>query len=294
MSRQWRESLQAYLLLLPIIGGLLLFAYYPPIRGLGHAFFAWDAATDKWSFVGLTNFTRMAHDEVLLNSIPNMLILLFGGLVIGVTVPLIVAELIYFVRDPKMKYFYRVVLLVPLVVPGVVGLLVWNFIYDPNIGLINSLLDYLGLESWKRGWLSDGSTVLFSMLFMGFPWAAGIGPLIYLSGLMNIPTEVLDSARLDGATSWKRVRYIDIPLVTGQIKFFIVTGMIGGLQDFGRQLVLTDGGPGYSSMVPGYHMYKQAFTYNNFGYASAIGLMLFLFALLLTIVSMKYIQSDRG
>ncbi|GGD72059.1 carbohydrate ABC transporter permease [Paenibacillus nasutitermitis] len=294
MSRKMRESLQAYMLLSPILTGLLIFSYYPPIRGLAQAFFEWIPATDQWTFVGLNNFSKLAQDDVLIASVPNMLILLFGGILIGVTVPLVVAELIFFVKNEKLKYSYRVMLLVPLVVPGIVGLLVWNFIYDPNIGLINSLLDFVGLDSWKHGWLSDSETVLYAMLFLGFPWAAGIAPLIYLSGLMNIPTEVLDSARLEGATGWKRVLHIDIPLVTGQIKFFIVTGMIGGLQDFGRQLVLTDGGPGYSSMVPGYHMYKQAFTYNNFGYASAIGLVLFVFAFLFTVISMKYIQSDRG
>jgi len=294
MSRKIRESLQAYMLLSPILAGLLIFSYYPPIRGLGQAFFEWIPATDQWTFVGLDNFSKLAKDDVLIASVPNMLILLFGGILIGVTVPLIVAELIFFVKNEKLKYSYRVLLLVPLVVPGIVGLLVWNFIYDPNIGLINSLLDFVGLGSWKHGWLSDSETVLYSMLFLGFPWAAGIAPLIYLSGLMNIPTEVLDSARLEGATGWRRGLHIDMPLVTGQIKFFIVTGMIGGLQDFGRQLVLTDGGPGYSSMVPGYHMYKQAFTYNNFGYASAIGLVLFVFAFLFTIISMKYIRSDRG
>lgn len=294
MSRRWRESLQAYLLLSPILLGLAVFSYYPPIRGLVQAFFEWIPATDQWTFVGFQNFVKMAGDEVLLASVPNMLILLAGGVLIGVTVPLIVAEMIFFVKSEKLKYSYRVLLLVPLVVPGIVGLLVWNFIYDPNIGLINSLLERMGLEEWKQGWLSDSETVLVSLLFMGFPWAAGIGPLIYLSGLMNIPTEVLDSAKLDGAGAWRRVFHVDIPLVTGQIKFFLVTGMIGGLQDFGRQLVLTDGGPGYSSMVPGYHMYKQAFTFNNFGYASAIGLLLFLGALVFTVLSMRYIQSDRG
>ncbi len=292
MSPKMRESLQAYFFLSPIVIGLLVFSYYPPLRGLVTAFFEWIPAGDQWTFIGLDNFARMLTDEVLIASVPNMLLLMFGGLIIGVTVPFIVAELIFFVRSEKLKYYYRVMLLLPLVVPGVVGMLVWNFIYDPNIGLINSLLEAVGLEHWKRAWLSDSRTVLGALLFMGFPWAAGIGPLIYLSGLMNIPTEVIDSARLDGATGWKRVLRVDIPMVTGQIKFFLVTGMIGGLQQFGQQLVLTGGGPGYSSMVPGYHMYVQAFTYNHFGYASAIGLVLFVVAFALTIVSMKFIKSE--
>ncbi|GBF74260.1 putative ABC transporter permease [Paenibacillus sp. 598K] len=292
MSRKWRESMQAYLLLSPIFAGLLLFSYYPPLRGLVTAFFEWNAAGDTWTYVGLDNFTKMAHDQVLIDSIPNMLILLFGGLIIGVTAPLIVAELIFFVKNERLKYYYRVMMLLPLVIPGVVGMLVWNFIYDPNIGLINSFLHAIGLDEWRRGWLSDSNTVIGSLLFMGFPWATGIGPLIYLSGLMSIPTEVLDSARMDGANGLKRVFKIDLPLIVGQIKFFVVMGMIGGLQQFGQQLVLTNGGPGYSSMVPGYHMYLQAFTFNNFGYASAIGLVLFIAAFALTLISMKFIKSN--
>jgi len=292
MSRKWRESIQAYLLLSPIFAGLIVFSYYPPLRGLVTAFFEWNAAGDTWTYVGVDNFTKMAQDQVLIDSIPNMLILLFGGMIIGVTAPLIVAELIFFVKNERLKYYYRVMMLLPLVIPGVVGMLVWNFIYDPNIGLINSLLHAVGLDEWRRGWLSDSRTVIGSLLFMGFPWAAGIGPLIYLSGLMSIPTEVLDSARMDGANGLKRVFKIDLPLIVGQIKFFIVMGMIGGLQQFGQQLVLTNGGPGYSSMVPGYHMYLQAFTFNNFGYASAIGLVLFVAAFVLTLISMKFIKSN--
>lgn len=292
MSGKMRESLQAYAMLSPILIGLLIFAYYPPLRGLVTAFFEWNIVGNDWKFVGLDNFARMRSDEVLLSSVPNMLFLLLGGLVISVTVPLIVAEMIFFVKSEKMKYYYRVMLLLPLVIPGIVGMLVWNFVYDPNIGLVNALLEAVGLEHWTRAWLSERRTVLWALLFIGFPWAAGIGPLIYLSGLMNIPGEVLDSTRIDGATGLRRVVSVDIPLIVGQIKFFIVIGIINGLQQFGQQFVLTNGGPGYASMVPGYHMYMQAFTYNRFGYASAIGLVLFVAAFVLALLNMKFIKSD--
>ncbi|GGD88998.1 carbohydrate ABC transporter permease [Paenibacillus nasutitermitis] len=291
MSRMMKDSLSAYLLLSPIVIGLLIFCYYPPIRGLIMSVFEWNAAGDRWTFVGMDNFRRMAHDDVLIASVPNMLFLLVGGLIISVTVPLIMAELIYSISNPKWKYAYRVLILVPMVIPGVVGALVWQFVFDPNIGLINAILDGVGLGGWKHAWLGDSHTVLWAFLFMGFPWATGIGPLIYLSGLSGIPTEINESARLDGITWFRRVISIDIPLITGQIKFFLITGLIGGLQAFQNQYLLTNGGPGYSSMVPGYHMYLQAFTYNRLGYASAIGLVLFAAALILTIINMKFIKS---
>jgi len=293
MSRKMSDSISAYILLSPILIGLLIFSYYPPLKGLVLAFFDWELAGNVWEFVGLKHFRTMLHDEVLIASVPHMLFLLIGGIVIGVTAPFVMAELVFFVKNERMKYIYRVLILVPMVIPGIVGMLVWQFIYDPNTGLVNSILDGIGLGEWKRSWLGSPDTVLWALLFIGFPWVTGIGPLIYLSGLMNIPTEVIESSRLDGASNLRRVFAIDIPLVVGQIKFFVVTGLIGGLQAFGTQLVLTDGGPGYASMVPGYHMYMQAFHYGRYGYASAIGLMLFIVALVFTVANMKLIKSQE-
>ena len=116
--------------------------------------------------------------------------------------------------------------------------------------------------------------------------------LIYMSGLMNIPNEVIESSLLDGCSTLRRIISIDLPTIMGQVRYFLIMGIIGALQDYSLQLMLTDGGPGYTTMVPGYYMYIEAFTANRMGYACAIGTSLFLMVFVMTAVTYKYVKSD--
>src|SRR5207237_9417900 len=127
---------------------------------------------------------------------------------------------------------------------------------------------------------------------LGCPWAGGLGLLSYYAGRQNIPQDVFDSARIDGATGWARFRSIDLPLLMGQVKLLIVLRFIGGLQGFQTQLLLTNGGPGYATMVPGMHLYQNAMTFDRMGYACAIGVALFLVILGITYLNMRYLRSS--
>lgn len=282
---------QAYLLLAPIFLALGVFVYYPPLSAIYHAFTDWSP-TGETTFVGLANFRAMLEDRVLIDSVWNMVRLLLFAVVATTVVPLVVAELIYAVRSRASQFMYRVWFLVPVVAPLIVILLLWRFIYDPNVGLLNALLDGLGLGDLKRAWLGDPDVALYALMFLGFPFAAGTSVLIYLAGLMNIPREIMEAAQLDGATGLRRIRRIDLPLLAGQIKLFVVLGTIGALQGFEIQLVLTQGGPGWATQVPGLVMYQRAFEGARFGYASAIGLALFLVALVLTIINFRFVRSS--
>ena len=290
----WREILkarQAYVLLVPIFLTLGVFVYSPPISALYHAFFDWQP-TGETTFVGLENFRAMFNDEVLIGSFGNMLKLFAFAVVAYTLVPLAVAELIYAVKNRAAQYLYRVLFLVPIVAPMIVVILLWRFIYDPNVGLLNDLLEATGLGMLKRAWLGEIDTALYALMFIGFPFVSGTSVLIYLAGLMNIPREIMEAAELDGVVGWQRIWRIDIPLLMGQIKFFVVLTTISALQGFETQLVLTQGGPGWATQVPGLVMYQSAFQADRFGYASAIGLILFVIALLLTILYFKFIRSS--
>lgn len=109
---------------------------------------------------------------------------------------------------------------------------------------------------------------------------------------MNIPNEIIECSRLDGCGTWRRVFVIDIPTIMGQIRYFLIMGIIGALQDYSLQLMLTDGGPGYSTTVPGYYMYLEAFTANRMGYACSIGTTLFVIIFVITAFTYKYIRND--
>jgi len=292
LRKIWDARL-AYLLLSPLFIGLAIFCYYPPVSGMYHAFFDWDALGKK-TYIGLDNFRELFQDPVFLNSIPTMFLIVVPKLLIGTFVPLVVAELIFAFKSQKWKFRYRVLLLLPMVAPGMVFMLIWGRIFDPINGLITQLGRGLGLIGADQiiNWLGDSSTVIPSLIFMGFPWIGGTAVLIYMAGIMNISSEVIESSVLDGASTWRRILSIDLPLLMGQIRYFFIFGLIAGIQDYNLQIVLTGGGPGYDTYVPGYYMYLKAFGASRMGYASAVGLVMFVAIFFLTILSLRYLKAN--
>jgi ABC-type sugar transport system permease subunit len=287
LKRIWKAR-TAYLLLLPLVAGLLITAYYPPISGLYHAFFDWNV-TGKEIFIGFKNFKELFSDSVFLNSVPTLLKIGIPRLLISIIVPLIMAELIFAVKNPKLKYVYRVAVLLPMVAPGLVSTMLWEKIFDPQFGLLTILLRMIGVLGPEDivNWLGDVKLVIPSLIFKGFPWIGGTAVLIYMAGLMEISTEVIEASILDGCSTWKRIRYVDLPQIVGQIKYFLVFGLIGVIQDYNDQLIITEGGPGYTTYVPGYYMYVKAFTAGRMGYASAVGFVMFIVIFVLTILVMR-------
>lgn len=247
-------------------------------------------APPRW--IGLDNFERILSDNVMRTSIVNMLILTVARILIVLTTPLLAAELVFHLKSQRWQYWYRVLFVVPLVVPEVVIYLIWQFIFNPTVGLANVLLNNLGLSLLTNEWLGSHRTVLLSLALVGFPWIAGINFLIYLAGLQNIPREILDAAAVDGATGFRRFWLVELSLIMGQVKLLLILNVIFTLQSFVLILIMTNGGPGYASMVPGLLMYEAAFQDGRFGYACAIGTALFVVIFILTYINMRYIQPE--
>jgi ABC-type sugar transport system permease subunit len=293
-QRIWRAR-TAYFLILPMFLGLIVFVYYPPVSAMYHSFFVWDPTQADSPFVGLDNFGAVVRDPRFGQLVANMVILLFGTAIPTIGVPLIVAELIYAIRGERARYAYRFLFLIPIIVPTVVTTLMWEFFYDPNIGPIDTLLRAVGLGGIAHDWLGEFNTALFALIFIGFPWAVGTNVLIYLAGLMNIPTEVVEAASLDGTTGFRRIWFVDLPLLLGQIRLFLVLGLLGGVGAFQLQLIVTNppGGPGYQTDVPSLEMYQQAFSNGRYGIAAAYGVLLFLVALVLTAASLRFVRSSE-
>ena len=301
LRRAWK-SRYLYLLILPTFALLLVFNYYPVASGMIHAFYRWDGYHS--SYVGLENFTRFFTDTALVQSFKNLLLLLLFALATNLTVPLAVAALIYHLPHSGSRYWYRVGFTLPIVVPSVVVWLIWVFMYT-NYGGINTILTSLGLQSLTltpsglpRAWLGDQHTALLAIMFVGFPWVNTINMLLYLAGFEAIPTEMLDAAAVDGATGLGRFRYIELPLVMGQLKLIVVLTTIGVIQGFQSILVMTQGGPGYATMVPGLRLFIAAIPTGSvaaeapqMGYGSAIGLVLFVIIMALTIINMRVLRS---
>ncbi|MBV7334526.1 sugar ABC transporter permease [Chloroflexi bacterium TSY] len=242
------------------------------------------------TFVGLENFVTYFTYAETPHELINIIKLLGFGLFSGIVVPFVMAELIFFVRSHAAKELYRLLVIIPMLVPGIVTVLLWQKLYDPYLGPINNLLRALNYDNLALNWLGEPATAIYAIMFVGFPWVWGVGTLIYLSGLGQISSSVYEAAALDGCTGIRRVLRIDLPLVLGQVRLLAILAIINAITAFQNILVLTDGGPGFATMVPGLTMFHSAFRAQQFGYSSAIGLMLFLIALSGTLIINRSIR----
>jgi raffinose/stachyose/melibiose transport system permease protein len=279
----------AYLLLFPSIMLLATFNYFPALSGLYHAFTEWESGRDP-VFNGLANFRTMFHDRMLLVGFGNMLILLVAALIKATVVPFLAAELILYLASQRLRYLFRTAFLLPMVVPAMVGILIWRLIYNPEMGLLNQALAGLGLDALTANWLGNPGLALGAIVFMGFPWIGAFGLLIYLAGLLNIPDDIYEAYALESGSTLRRIRRLDVPLVAGQTRLLIILTFIGSVQDFQTVLIMTRGGPGLATYVPALRMYNEAFVYGHFGYGAAIGLVLFAIIMAITVVNLHVLK----
>ncbi|NMB46118.1 MAG: sugar ABC transporter permease [Firmicutes bacterium] len=279
-----------YLALLPMFVFLILFSYYPPLLALFRSFFDWNGAQSI--FMGIGNYLELFKDKIFLKSVANVAKLSVFRILAINAMSLLVAELLFNLKSDRARRCYQVAFLIPMVVPTIVSLFLWQFIYDGQFGLLNALLSALGLEHLQHAWLGETGTALRALMFVGCPWIVGTNTLIYLAGLQGISESVIESAVLEGCTIFKRFWKIDLPMILGQVRLLLILSLITEVQSYEMQFVLTNGGPGTATMVPGLHMYQVAFSYGRLGYACAIGMAIFAITLILTWLNMKYIRPN--
>ena len=280
----------AYVLLIPTFVLLILFNYTPVVMAFTRAFTNWSKynyTAAQIKFVGFENFKMMFTEGYFLTGLGNLGLLLVTGFVKVMTVPLLVAWLVYSFRSDRKKYIFRFLFVLPIVVPSVVSALLWLQIYDPSIGLLNQLLGKLGLESLQRVWLGNEKTAIWAIIFMGFPFINALAFLLYYGGLTSIDQSMYEAARIDGANRSRIFFGIQIPLIMPQIKLMLVLTFIGTVQDFSSIYLLTAGGPGTSTYVPGLELYFNATTFGRYGYACALGIVMFLFIMIGTIINLR-------
>jgi ABC-type sugar transport system permease subunit len=283
-----RRYLAAYIFLIPTFIFIGYFLYYPAYRALTGGFTYWDGFNAP-EYVGLDNFRRAAEDQILQTATRNNLIWAVIEITLSILPAFIVAALIFHVRRDGLRYLYRTVFVVPIIIPAIVSILLWRYYYQGD-GLINVLLERLGLEHLTRFWIADPNTALYALALMGFPWVNAFNMLIFFAGLQNIPTEVMEAAELDGATGLKRLWTIEVPMVLAQFKLLLILAIITSGQNIVTPLVMTQGGPGYSTYTVSYYMYETAVEYGEFGYSMAIALLLFVFILILTAINQRFIR----
>lgn len=281
-----------YVALLPLIAVLAAFQYYPALSGIFRAFYDWNPGLES-TFVGLDNFAKMMDDGIWWRSFRNLgFIFVFG--VVAWVIPLFAAELLITLRSQRAQFVYRTLLIIPMAFPGVVTALVWSFMYHPNNGVINRMLSVVGLESLAQNWVGDPSFALWALLFIGFPFIAGLPFLIFYSTLQNIPKEIFEAAAIDGVRRMRRFWSIDLPLMTRQVKLLFFLAVIHTLQYGFMAYIVTSGGPDNATMVPVLRMINVAFQGQDWGYAAALSTTLFAFTLVLSAVVVFVKRTDSS
>jgi ABC-type sugar transport system permease subunit/ABC-type glycerol-3-phosphate transport system substrate-binding protein len=275
-SSQRHHAFLAILFLAPTILLLSSFVVWPAVSGVARAFTDWEDGR-LGTFTGTANAWRLVSDSFIWRGLINMVLLTGANVFKATVIPFLVAAMLCSLPWPRLAYGLRTVFLLPMVTPTITAILIWAFIYDPNMGLLNDTLDLLGIEG--HSWLGERNLALPSVIAVGFPWVSGLSLLLYMAGMMNIDRSLQEAASLDCRGLLSRLWHIDLPLVTPQTRIIVILTLIGSLQDFQGILLLTGGGPGLETSVPALQMYERAFKYGEFGYASMIGFMLFLLIL---------------
>ena len=286
------RSRYLYLSLAPALILLLVFDWYPAASAFYNSFFLWNGGK-LHKFIGWENYSFLLQDRAFIASLGNLASFLIFRIIMQAVFPLIAAELIVNLRSERWSNWWKTIFVFPMVVPSILLYLIWRFVYNPQVGVLNNLLELIGLGGLGRAWLADPATALWAIAFVGFPYLPTLQFLIILGGLQAIPKEIIESAKLDGANWLSRIRFIDLPMVRGQLLLSMLLTAIFLTQRFDSFLILTDGGPGYSTMVPALHLYQSAFNFLEFGYASAIGVIMFVIMMALTVLNLRLSNSQE-
>jgi raffinose/stachyose/melibiose transport system permease protein len=289
MTRSWRlyrfrPALAA--LLLPSLLLIGVFSYYPALRSLVGGFYQWNGFTPP-TFAGVSEFRQYLGSSTFGMELRNVAILTGGSILITLVSQFTAAEIVTHM-PARWGTIARYVLVLPIVLPPLVLIEVWDYLLQPSSGLIDRVLGAIGLP--QPTWLSDPHLALVGILLIGFPWISNLGFLIFLGGLQNLPKDVLDASQLDGVNVIRRVFAIDIPLLLPQFRTVVILSGIYAVQNFVPILLLTNGGPGTSTLVPGLDMYQSAFQNGQYGYGMAIGTLLFVVMLAFTITAMRALR----
>lgn len=278
VNHRLKQNLVGYLFISPWLVGFLAFAAWPFLRSIYLSFTRYNIVTEpKW--VGTANYKMLlTQDELFWKSawvtVKYAAISVPLGIVMGVSLALLLNI------NVKGIALFRTIFYLPSIVPTVATSVLFIWLLNPQIGLINRMLALVGIQG--PAWLKTSPWAFSSLVIMAL-WGVGGSMVIYLAGLKDIPTHLYEAATIDGASAWKRLRYVTLPMMTPVIFFNLVMGIIGAFQTFTQAYVITpDGGPQDSTYFYSLYLYNRAWKYLDMGYASAMAWMLFLVIVLLT------------
>ncbi|MNI05089.1 Lactose transport system permease protein LacF [compost metagenome] len=270
--------------LIYLLPSVLLYAFMvlvPVLLAVRYSFFNWSGGP-KMDFIGLENYMTLLKDGLFWKAFLNNLIIVFFS-VFGQIGIAFVISIFLMSKVVKWKGFHRTVIFIPVVLSSVVIGFLWGMIFNQDAGMLNWLLQSIGLESWIRPWLDDPNIVMYSVTVPIVWQYIGFYLIIFLAAMQSINNEVYEMAEIDGATGFKKMLYITLPLLSSTIKIAVMLCIAGNMKAFDSIFVMTGGGPGSSSTVMAQYAYDTSFKSFKLGYGSTIsvGIMVLSVALIM-------------
>lgn len=280
-----REAIDGYLFISPWVIGFLLFVAGPMIASLVLSLMSWDLfSAPRW--IGIGNYQQLARDPLVRISLWNTAFFTFLSVPINLTVALATALLLN--QQIRGQSLFRTFFYLPSILPAVASSVLWLWMLNPDIGLANMLLRWLGLPTSQ--WLYSPASSKPTFILMGL-WGVGNTMVIFLAGLQGIPQTLYEVAEIDGANWWQRFRAVTLPMLSPVILFNLVLGIIGSFQVFTSAFLLTNGGPQNSTLFMVLYLYRLAFEQFKMGYASALAWLLFVIILVFTLIQLRLSKS---
>ena len=288
--RQMRRQWSAYLFLAPV---LLLFAVFT-FFSVGYAFYLsfhqWNILEPVKPFVGLDNYRRLVQDDRFHEAVVNTLYYTVASVPLTIGFGLFIALLLN--NQIRARGLFRAFFYLPVITPLVIASIIWKWVYNGDFGLFNYYLIKLHLIDEPLLWLSDQNLAMPAVIITSVWKSVGFAMVVYLAGLQAIPEEYYDAAKIDGATGWRRLRDITVPLLSTTTMFLVVVSVLGSFQVFTQIFVMTGGGPLGSTRTVVWYIYQTAFKNFDMGYAAALAFALFAMMFGFTLVQFRFLRRE--
>jgi raffinose/stachyose/melibiose transport system permease protein len=277
---------------LPALALLLVFVYYPIVENLRLSLYSWNAFSARPVFVGLDNYRTAAADPIFWRALRNNTVFAVTSLVFQVGFSLVLAAVLEDFVHQRLRGFLRTIYFIPAVISITVAGILFSFLYNPQIGLLNRLLGAVGLDSWQHSWLGEPGTAMWSIIAMSQWQSIGYTAILFVVAIQRVPREFYEAARIDGAGRIRSFFSITVPMVREMTTLVTILTISGAFLVFNEVMVMTAGGPSNSSQVLGTWLYRNAFLNDDMGYAAAIATVIFVITLLIGAVQI-YVSRRR-
>lgn len=290
MNKTGKKSWIAYLYILPMIVLSFVLVYYCIIDTVVVSFTDWDGMTDVFHFVALKNYIKMFKDHVFWTSVVNNLIFFVGTVFIQALLGFVLAVLLK--KKLPGSNVFKAIYFMPIAMATSIITAIFRIIMDPTNGALNQFLRAIHLNGFAVNWLGDPKIALVSVIIVNiFQWM-GFSMITYYAGLMSLPDDVYEAAKIDGAGFWRTTFSVTLPMLKGTTNLLIILGIVGSLKTFDIVKLLTGGGPGRSTTVMNTYLYEKAFKDFNAGGAASIGVAILIIAMVMSFLQVKFGKED--